>query len=287
MTAQLIDGRHFANQIQHKLKTHIEQRSSKGLPQPGLDVILIGNNPASATYVKFKQRACQFVGIQSHCHHLPEDTTADQLTALIQQLNHSPNTHGILLQLPLPKHLDANNFLELIDPNKDVDGFHPTNIGRLVLRQPIMRPCTPYGVLHLLQHTDAQLTGSHVVIVGASNIVGRPMALECLLSKSTVTICHRFTQHLDQHIAQADILIAALGKPGIIQSHWIKPGTVIIDVGFNHLSDGRICGDIDFESAKQRASWITPVPGGVGPMTIAILLQNTLLAAELNDAKQA
>jgi methylenetetrahydrofolate dehydrogenase (NADP+) / methenyltetrahydrofolate cyclohydrolase len=283
MTAKILDGRAEAQKIRQNLKQRIQQRSLDGHVQPGLDVILVGNNPASATYVKHKQRCCEEVGIRSTCHYMDKHTTVDELTTLIKALNNNPETHGILLQLPLPSHLQSHSLLELINPNKDVDGFHPFNIGQLVLRHPTMRPCTPYGVIHLLEQTGIELAGANAVIVGASNIVGRPMALECLLAKSTVTVCHRFTKDLAQHIQQADILISAIGKPGVIQSDWIKPNAIVIDVGFNHLEGGIICGDIDFESAKHRASWITPVPGGVGPMTIAILLKNTLQAAEIAD----
>ncbi len=283
MTANIINGRTIASHIRQDLTKKIASRAQQGLPQPGLDVILVGDDPASATYVRHKQRACDEVGVISRRHNLPTTTSQTELKTLIETLNQRQETHGILLQLPLPLSLDANPLLSCINPNKDVDGFHPFNIGQLVQRQPTMRPCTPFGIIQLLNTTACCLSDAHAVIVGASNIVGRPMALECLLSKCTVTVCHRFTQSLQQHIQQADILIAAIGNPGIIQSEWIKPGAIVIDVGFNHLPDGRICGDIDFDTAKERASWITPVPGGVGPMTVATLLQNTLRAAELHD----
>ena len=284
MTAQIIDGKKIAATVRQEIKHTVQKREELGLSRPGLDVILVGDNPASATYVRHKQRACDEVGILSQRHDLPADTSQAELTALIESLNHRQQTHGILLQLPLPNTLDAGPLLSCIDPKKDVDGFHPFNVGQLVQRQPIMRPCTPYGIIQLLKTTDCDLSKSHAVIIGASNIVGRPMALECLLSKCTVTVCHRFTPSLQQHIHDADILIAAIGKPGVIKTEWIKPGAVVIDVGFNHLPDGKICGDIDFNSAVHRASWITPVPGGVGPMTVATLLQNTVHAAELHDA---
>ena len=283
MTANIIDGRQIASKIRHIVKQKVTHRSQQGLPQPGLDVILVGNNPASATYVRHKQRSCDEVGILSRRLNLPESTSQAELESLIETLNHRKETHGILLQLPLPQTLETNRLLSRINHHKDVDGFHPFNIGQLVQRQPSMRPCTPYGVMKLLESTGCDLSKSHAVIVGASNIVGRPMALECLLSKCTVTICHRFTQSLQRHIQDADILVAAIGKPGVIQSEWIKPGAIVIDVGFNHLPDGRVCGDIAFDTAKERASWITPVPGGVGPMTVAILLENTLRSAELHD----
>ena len=283
MTANIIDGRQIAAQVKKNLKQKIVTRLNLGLPKPGLDVILVGNNPASATYVRHKQIACDEVGILSRRLDLPETTSQAELKSLIETLNQRKETHGILLQLPLPHTLDTNPLLSRINHLKDVDGFHPFNIGQLAQRQPTMRPCTPYGVIQLLKSTKCDLSKAHAVIVGASNIVGRPMALECLLSKCTVTICHRFTQSLQQHIQDADILIVAIGKPGIIQSEWIKPGAIVIDVGFNHLPNGRVCGDIDYDSAKERAGWITPVPGGVGPMTVAVLLENTLRSAELHD----
>lgn len=279
MTAKLIDGKQIAAGIRTKLKKTLEQQSSQGMVTPGLAVILIGNNPASKAYVGHKQRACKEVGIASTCYPLAEDVSADELQALIHQLNDDARTHGILLQLPLPAHLNPEHFLESIAPHKDVDGFHPYNFGRLALRQPTLRPCTPHGVITLLKHTQSDLSGKHVIIIGASNIVGRPMALECLLEKCTVTLCHRYTRDLASIIPQGDIVIAAIGKPGIIKSDWLKPGCTVIDVGFSRLDNGKISGDIDFASAKQRAAWITPVPGGVGPMTVATLLENTLYAA--------
>ena len=282
MTAQILDGKYISGLIKKKVKRAIELRVKNQQSIPGLDVILVGDDPASKIYIQHKQRACKAVGIRSYCHQLTESTTEDQLTLLIESLNEKPETDGILLQLPLPNHLDPSRFLEKISADKDVDGFHPYNFGRLALRQPRLRPCTPYGVLTLLKHTNIPLEGKHAVIVGSSNIVGRPMSLELLLQKCTVTTCHRFTTDLASHIRQADILISATGKPGIIDSQWIREGAIVIDVGFSRLSNGAISGDIDFETAKQRASWITPVPGGVGPMTVATLLENTLLAAEIN-----
>ena len=283
MPAKLLPGSEIAKTIQQELKQTIISRHSRELNQPGLDVILVGNNPASASYVGHKQRACDHVGIRSHCHRLPETTSQATLLNLIQTLNNNPATHGILLQLPLPPHLDSQSLLSEINPDKDVDGFHPTNIGKLALRQPHLRPCTPYGVITLLQHTQEKLAGKHAVVIGASNIVGRPMALELLLQKCTVTVCHRYTPDLTQHITQADILISATGQFGLIDSQHIKQGSIVIDVGFSKLSNGRIIGDIDFATAKERASWITPVPGGVGPMTVATLLQNTIKAAQHHD----
>jgi len=282
MSAQILSGTKLSKQIQQQISKDIKQLIDNGKARPRLDVILVGENKASQTYVKHKQQACKNVGITSICHKLCANTTENQLSKLIAELNNNDDTSGILLQLPLPSHLEPNKFIELINPNKDVDGFHPISMGRLATKQPIMRPCTPYGVLKLLEQTNINMNGLHVVIIGASNIVGRPMALECLMLNCTVTVCHSATTDLKQHISHADILITAIGNPNVIKSDWIKPGAIVIDVGFNHLADGSIRGDIDFNTAKERASWITPVPGGVGPMTIAMLLQNTLLAATLN-----
>ncbi len=283
MTAKILDGRAIAAKVKEKVADQVKDRQKKGLSIPGLEVILVGENPASATYVRHKQKACKKVGIRSHAHQLPEDIQQKALEALIDQCNADPDVHGVLLQLPLPDHIRADDLLERIDPNKDVDGFHPYNLGRLSQRRPRLRPCTSLGIITLLNETNEDLTGLHAVVVGASNIVGRPMALELLLAKCTVTVCHRFTKNLAQHVQDADILVVAIGKPGIIQSDWIKPGAIVIDVGFSRLENGTITGDVEFESAQQRASWITPVPGGVGPMTVATLLENTLQAAALQD----
>lgn len=281
MPAHILNGNAIAAKVRARVADRIEARLANGLCAPGLDVILVGENLASATYVKHKQKACQEVGIQSRAHHLPADTTQAEIETLIDHCNADPDVHGILLQLPLPEHIDSDALLERILPSKDVDGFHPYNLGRLTQRRPLLRPCTPYGVMTLLEETGQDITGMHAVVIGASNIVGRPMALELLLAKCTTTVCHRFTKNIAQFVQDADILIAATGKPGIIQSDWIKPGAIVIDVGFSRLSNGTISGDLDFETAKQRASWITPVPGGVGPMTVATLVENTLLAADL------
>ncbi len=273
-TAQLLDGRAIAEKIRSEITKKIAGDKNK----PGLAVILVGHDPASEMYVKNKQRACEEVGIFSPCYQLPETVDQSALEKLINTLNKDPKIHGILLQLPLPAHLLADDLLEKIDPKKDVDGFHPYNLGRLAQKRPLLRPCTPYGVMTLLKSTGEALTGKHAVVVGASNIVGRPMALELLLEQCTVTVCHRATRNLEAHVKSADILISATGHYGVIQSDWIKPGAIVIDVGFSRLSNGKITGDIDFDTAKIRASWITPVPGGVGPMTVATLLQNTILA---------
>lgn len=281
MPAKIIDGKVLADSIKKKITLQISERLKQDLPAPGLDVLLVGDNPASESYIRHKQEACKQVGIYSHCHRLPASSTEAQILERIQICNQDPSIHGILLQLPLPAHLHSHVLLEAIDPKKDVDGFNPYNMGRLAQRHPLLRPCTPYGVIKLLESTEVPLAGKHAVVLGASNIVGRPMALELLLSKCTVTICHRFTKNLQPYVESADILISAMGKPGLVQSEWIQPGTIVIDVGFTRLPNGKVTGDIEFETAKERAGWITPVPGGVGQMTVAMLLENTLLAATL------
>lgn len=281
MTATILDGRAIAEKIKVSVAEKIQLRKKKNLPAPGLAVILIGNNHASETYVGHKKRACEQVGIISTVYRLPENTEQKALEKLIDTLNHDEKVHGILLQLPLPQQLNADELLEKINYKKDVDGFHPYNLGRLAQKRPLLRPCTPHGVMTLLQATGENLTGKNAVVVGASNIVGRPMALELLLAKCTVTVCHRFTRDLQHFIKDADIVISATGHHGIIKSEWIKPRSIVIDVGFSRLSNGVITGDIDFNTAKIRAKWITPVPGGVGPMTVATLLQNTVMAAEM------
>lgn len=276
MTATILDGKTLAATIQTQIKKVIQQLAKKGQHIPGLAVIIVGNDPASKIYVSHKRKACEEVGIKSFTYDLPENTTEKKLITLIDELNTNNEVDGILLQLPLPKHLNSELILERIHANKDVDGFHPYNLGRLVARRPLLRPCTPYGIIKLLEQAAIDLKGKNAVVVGASNIVGRPMALELLLKGCTVTVCHRFTKNLAEHIKQAEILITAVGKPGIIQSTWIKSDAIVIDVGINRQADGSIIGDIEFETAKEKASWITPVPGGVGPMTIAMLLENTL-----------
>lgn len=278
MTAQRLDGKALADELILTTQQAVDHRTQAGYAQPGLDVILVGNNPASASYVKHKQAACQRAHIRSTCHHLPDHTTQEEIEAQIDQCNANPKTHGILLQLPLPKHINPAPLLARIAPEKDVDGFHPYNMGRLTQSDPMLRPCTPKGVMSLLKQTGQDLTGQHAVMVGASNIVGRPMALELLTANCTVTVCHHHTTNLASHVQAADILISATGHFGVIASDWIKPGAIVIDVGFSKLENGQITGDIDFETAQHRASWITPVPGGVGPMTVASLIENTLQA---------
>ena len=280
MSAQIIDGKAIAAGLRLKLKQRIGERLSAGRRAPGLAVILVGNSPASEVYVASKRKACAEVGIISLAHDLPDDVSQERLLALIDELNHNVTVDGILVQLPLPAHIDTETVIERIRPDKDVDGFHPYNIGRLALRLPLLRSCTPYGVMTLLENTGATLRGKHAVVVGSSNIVGRPMALELLLAGCTVTICHRFTADLATHVAGADIVVSAVGKPGLIKGAWIKPGSIVIDVGITRDATGTLTGDVEFDEAKQRAAWITPVPGGVGPMTVATLLQNTLYAAE-------
>jgi methylenetetrahydrofolate dehydrogenase (NADP+) / methenyltetrahydrofolate cyclohydrolase len=279
MTAQLIDGKVVAAELKAEVREKIQAKMAEGHRQPGLAVILVGEDPASLIYVRSKRLACEEIGIRSFYHALPSHTSEEELTALIDNLNNDPTVDGILLQSPLPKHINADKLFELIHPQKDVDGFHPYNLGRLAQRRPLLRPCTPYGIMVLLHHIHQKYKGSHAVIVGASNIVGRPMALELLIAGSTVTICHRFTHDLHSFVKQADILVSAVGKPHLIKGEWIKEGATVIDVGQNRLANGLLTGDVEFDIAKERAAWITPVPGGVGPMTVAVLLRNTLVAA--------
>ncbi|WP_028117512.1 bifunctional methylenetetrahydrofolate dehydrogenase/methenyltetrahydrofolate cyclohydrolase FolD [Ferrimonas senticii] len=280
MTAQIIDGKGIAAEIKEHLKQQVERRLAEGKRVPGLAVILVGQDPASQVYVGSKRRACEHVGFVSRSYDLPEHARQDQLFALIDELNDANDIDGILVQLPLPDHIDTTAVIERIHPDKDVDGFHPYNIGRLAQRIPLLSPCTPKGIMTLIRSTGVRPHGLHAVIVGASNIVGRPMGLETLLAGCTTTTCHRFTKDLQYHVGQADLLIVAVGKPGFIPGEWIKPGAIVIDVGINRLDSGKLVGDIDFAQASQRAGFITPVPGGVGPMTIASLLENTLIACE-------
>ncbi len=284
MTARLIDGRQVAADLQRDLKARIENRIAAGRRRPGLAVVMVGEDPASAIYVRNKRKACESAGIRSVAYDLPGDTTQDALDALIRGLNDDPAIDGILVQLPLPEQLDARRVIEAIAPAKDVDGFHPYNIGRLAQRIPLLRPCTPAGVMELLLRHDIPVRGRRAVVVGASNIVGRPMALELLLAGATTTVCHRFTADLAAELSDADIVVVAVGKPELVKGAWIKEGAAVIDVGMNRLPDGKLCGDVEFGAAGERAAWITPVPGGVGPMTVAMLLHNTLDAAERRDA---
>lgn len=283
MAAQLIDGKKISQQRIEAVAQAVKARQEKGLHTPCLAVVLVGDNPASAVYVRNKKLACQKSGIESRSYELPSETTQDDLLKLVDELNGDPAVDGILVQLPLPAHIDSQAVLERIEPHKDVDGFHPYNVGRLVVKMPLMRPCTPKGVMTLLEAYGIDPKGKKAVVVGASNIVGRPQALELLLSRATVTICHSATQNLADEVAAADILVVGVGIPNFVKGEWVKPGAVVIDVGINRLDDGSLCGDVEFDVAKERASMITPVPGGVGPMTIATLLENTVHAASLHD----
>lgn len=280
MTAHILDGKQIAASIRQTISEQVAQRLEQGLRAPGLAVILVGSDPASEVYVAHKRKDCEQVGFVSKAYDLPESTSQEELLNLIEQLNNDSEVDGILVQLPLPAHLDSSALLERIRPEKDVDGFHPFNIGRLAQRMPLLRPCTPKGIITLLEHTQIDLHGLNAVIVGASNIVGRPMALELLLAGCTTTITHRFTNNLEEHVRRADLVVVAVGKPGLVKGEWIKDGAIVIDVGINRTADGRLIGDVEFEVAAQKASWITPVPGGVGPMTRACLLENTLEACE-------
>jgi methylenetetrahydrofolate dehydrogenase (NADP+)/methenyltetrahydrofolate cyclohydrolase len=280
MSAQLIDGNATAKAMRESIRQRVEARTNAGKRAPGLAVVLVGNDPASEVYVSHKRKDCEQVGIISTAYDLPDTTSQEELINLIDELNGNDAIDGILVQLPLPAGLNSDEILERIDPKKDVDGFHPFNVGRLAQRLPLLRPCTPAGVVDLLDGTGQDITGMHAVIVGASNIVGRPMGLELLLRGCTVTTCHRFTKDLASFVKQADIVVVAVGKPGIVQGEWIKEGAIVIDVGINRLESGKLIGDVDFEAAAERASFITPVPGGVGPMTRAKLLENTLFACE-------
>ncbi len=280
MSARLIDGKAIAQTIRAELRARVAQRVAQGRRAPGLAVIMVGDDPASQSYVRNKRKACVDVGMISFSHDLPARASQAELLALIDQLNADPDVDGILVQLPLPAHIDPETIIERIDPHKDVDGFHPYNVGRLALRAPVLRSCTPRGVMRLLESTGVTLRGQDAVIVGASNHVGRPMMLELLLAGCTVTTCHRFTRDVPAHVRRADILVVAVGRPALIKGEWIKPGAIVIDVGFNRENGKPPVGDVEFEAARARAGWITPVPGGVGPMTVATLLLNTLEAAE-------
>jgi methylenetetrahydrofolate dehydrogenase (NADP+) / methenyltetrahydrofolate cyclohydrolase len=284
MTAQLIDGNRIAADIRERIRLSVAEHNARGLHAPGLAVLLVGANPASQVYVRAKRKDCLEVGIDhSKSLDLPEDVTEAELLAHIDRLNRDPSVDGILVQLPLPDHINAELVTERIHPDKDVDGFHPFNIGKLVQKKPTLRPCTPYGCMKLIETTGVTLRGARAVVIGASNIVGRPMALELLLADATVTICNSKTRDLPGIVGQADIVVAGVGRPGFVKGEWIKPGAVVIDVGINRNADGKLVGDVDFESAKMRAGWLTPVPGGVGPMTRAMLLANTLQAAASRD----
>lgn len=278
MTAHLIDGKLIAKQVRRDVALYVDSLKQAGKREPGLAVVLVGSDPASQVYVSNKHKACDEVGFNSRSYDLPADTSQQQLLELVDELNEDPAIDGILVQLPLPAGLDAEQILERIHPHKDVDGFHPYNIGRLAQRIPALRPCTPKGIMTMIEATKRPVKGLDAVIVGASNIVGRPMSLELLLAGCTVTTCHKFTQDLKSHVSRADLLVVAVGKPAFIPGDWIKPGAIVIDVGINRTAAGSLVGDVDFDKAVERAGWITPVPGGVGPMTVASLIENTLEA---------
>lgn len=280
MAARLIDGKSIAAALRAELRTRVQGRIAAGQRVPGLAVVMVGDNAASQVYVRNKRKACDEVGMRSFSYDLPTSTTQSELLALIDRLNANPEVDGILVQLPLPEQISQDTVIERINPTKDVDGFHPYNIGRLALRAPVLRPCTPRGVIRLLESTGAPIRGLDAVVVGASNHVGRPMALELLLAGCTVTTCHRFTRDLAEQVGRADVLVVAVGKPALVKGEWIRPGSIVIDIGINRDADGTLVGDVEFETARQRAGWITPVPGGVGPMTVATLLLNTLEATE-------
>ena len=285
MTAQIIDGKAIAGNLLSTIKSKIDARIATGKRAPCLAVVLVGADPASAIYVRNKRKACEKVGIRSLSHDLPASTSEADLFALIDSINNDATIDGILVQSPLPHHIDENKLIERISIDKDVDGFHPYNIGRLAVRQPTLRSCTPFGVIKMLQAANIDLMGLDAVIIGVSNHVGRPMALELLLAGCTITSCHRHTKDLAGKVRSADLVVVAAGKAGLVQGDWIKQGAIVVDIGINRLADGTICGDVDFNAAKARAGYITPVPGGVGPMTVATLMENTLLALELNEAK--
>jgi methylenetetrahydrofolate dehydrogenase (NADP+) / methenyltetrahydrofolate cyclohydrolase len=280
MAAQIIDGKAVAQCTRQQVALRVQQRLAAGKRAPGLAVVLVGMDAASQVYVGSKRKACEEVGFESFSYDLPSSTTQQELFDLIDTLNADSKVDGILVQLPLPAGLDASAILERINPLKDVDGFHPYNIGRLAQRMPALRPCTPKGIIKLLQSTGIQIRGMDAVVVGASNIVGRPMALELLLAGCTTTVCHKFTKQLEQHVRRADLVVVAVGKPEFIPGDWIKPGALVIDVGINRLESGKLVGDVEFDKAKEHARFITPVPGGVGPMTVACLIENTLEACE-------
>ena len=280
MTAQIIDGKLISQTVRSEVGARVKARVEAGLRAPGLAVVLVGQDPASQVYVGSKRRACEEVGFISKSYDLPTTTTEAELLSIIDTLNQDAEIDGILVQLPLPAGMDSTKILEHIDPEKDVDGFHPYNVGRLSQRLPKLRSCTPKGIITLLDRYNIQVRGMHAVVVGASNIVGRPMTLELLLAGCTTTTCHRFTKDLEHHIRQADLVVVAVGKPNFIPGEWIKEGAVVVDVGINRLDSGKLIGDVEYDVAKTKASYITPVPGGVGPMTVASLIENTLLACE-------
>jgi len=287
MPARILDGKALAARVTASIRERVAARVAAGGSVPTLAVVLVGEHPASQVYVRNKRRTTDAVGMGSRAFDLPADVPERELLELIARLNRDPDVHGILVQLPLPPQIASERVIEAIDPAKDVDGFHPYNVGRLVLRMPLLRPCTPLGCMKLLAETGEALAGKHAVVIGQSNIVGRPMAMELLMARCTVTICHSATRDLPALVRGADILVAAIGKPAFVRGEWIRDGAIVVDVGINRGADGKLCGDVEFAAAAERAAWITPVPGGVGPMTIAMLLSNTLQAAEAIDDRRS
>ncbi|MBX3695448.1 MAG: bifunctional methylenetetrahydrofolate dehydrogenase/methenyltetrahydrofolate cyclohydrolase FolD [Steroidobacteraceae bacterium] len=279
MAARLIDGKRIAGEVKAEVRAEIDAALARGLRRPGLAVVMVGDNAASAIYVRNKRKACEESGVLSVAHDLPQSTSERELLTLIDELNGDPRIDGILVQLPVPDQIRQSAIIDRIDPQKDVDGFHPYNLGRLAQRNPLIRPCTPYGVIRMLDAEGLSVRGLDAVVVGASNIVGRPMSLELLLMGATTTVCHRFTRNLEAHVRAAELLVVAVGKPGIVRGEWIRPGAIVVDVGMNRLESGKLVGDVEFAGACERAAWITPVPGGVGPMTVAMLMRNTLEAS--------
>lgn len=285
MSAQILDGKAIALELRESIRAEVDRQVEAGKPRPGLAVIMVGDDPASAVYVRNKKIACEKAGFNDVSEVLPADTTQEEVLALIDKLNADDAVHGIIVQLPVPDHIDPEEIIERIHPCKDVDGFHPYNVGRLATRMPIMAPCTPHGVMTMLSKTGINLRGLDAVVVGASNIVGVPQLLELLNERATVTVCHSATKNLADKVAQADLVVVGVGIPEMVKGDWIKPGAIVIDVGINRMDDGRLVGDVEFDVAKEKASWITPVPGGVGPMTIATLLENTMKVAYQLDCK--
>lgn len=287
MTAQILDGKAIAADIRVQIKRQVDQDISYGMRRPGLVVVIVGENPASQVYVRNKRNSCEQVGFLSELIDLPAETSQEVLLSLIDDLNARDEIDGILVQLPLPDHIDEEEIIERILPEKDVDGFHPYNIGRLALKMPLLQPCTPKGVMTMLARTGVELEGMDAVIIGQSNIVGRPMALELLMARCTIMVCHSRTRDLEDKIRRADIIVAAVGRANFVQADWVREGAIVIDVGINRLEDGSLCGDVDFAAVAEKASWITPVPGGVGPMTVATLLENTLQASRARQSSEA
>ncbi len=283
MSATIIDGKQIAIDLKESIKLEVDSRIEQGLRRPGLAVVLVGDDPASEVYVNSKRKSCEAAGFISKAFIKPASMTQDELFALVDKLNADDEIDGILVQLPLPDHIDGDQVIERILPEKDVDGFHPYNVGRLALRMPLLRSCTPKGIMTMLAKTGIDLVGQDAVIIGQSNIVGRPMALELLAARCTITVCHSKTKDLEGKIRNADIVVAAVGVPNFVPGEWVKEGAIVIDVGINRLENGKLVGDVDYETAKEKAAWITPVPGGVGPMTVATLLENTLESAKMRD----